>query len=239
METPLLTWWKGIYDHVFVALHPFWRVDPAHGPECRFPDPNLDRKDSCKAWRDYLFALKIHAEPVAWRSIHHAVAPEEPREKVFRTIFLETSGGYKAHLLDKGLSKRIATYCDTRNIFWPWEDEMPPHIEPTVGKFLEAAGERSVTVWNEFRDYSETVDVSVFAEGKPAFSLPDGVLKNGVWAISTPSKSLLMVWQFDGAHVLVAMTDEALQQVRPEDFFEGWYADEKTLPYPLLFQDFF
>lgn len=238
-KTPLLTWWNGIYDHVFVALHPFWKVDPENGPHCIYPAPETDIEDRGKAWSEFLAALKVYARPVTWKSIHEAVAPEEPREKVYRTILVETSGGYKAHLLDKALSKRIANYCEPRNIFWPWEDEMPPHLEPTVGKFLEAAGHRSVTVWNEFRDYSETVDVSVFAEGKPAFCLPAHAVSNGVWVISAPSKNLLMVWQYDGAHVLIAMTDEALQQVQPEDFFEGWYADEKTLTYPLLFQDFF
>jgi hypothetical protein len=43
-EMPILTWWKGIYDHAFIAPHPLYRVRGFNGLD-PFPDDDTIKSD--------------------------------------------------------------------------------------------------------------------------------------------------------------------------------------------------
>ena len=209
-DTPLLAWWRGLYDRVYVALNPFVRL-PAGADEDR-----TDRfADLCKQ----------QGEAVSWEQVHRAVAPEEAQQGVYEAIWYSTVG--LRDYVRPQLREKLWAYMEReQNLYYPEQDTMPPVMEPAIGRFLAAFGASSVIAWDEFRDYSSMLPLSAFDRQRPAIFLSKALTYPGVSGLFLEEPGVLVTWQFDGVEALIAMTDRALTLTRPERYFEGWYAGE-------------
>lgn len=212
-KVPILTWWAGIYDHVFIALHPFFRVPGLKGLGSKpFPSDDL---------------IKSSGQPVPWSEVHRAVAPEGPRDTFYRAAWLLSVLGY-AERANIDLQTRIENYCARESLFLPQEYGLAPILEPTVGNFLARLGSSSVVAWDEFRENSIELELSTFDRSQPHYRLPRSITSSRIWGLHNREKGLLLTWEFDSTDALIALTTDALSLAKPEEFFEGWYADEKT-----------
>lgn len=220
----MLTWWAGIYDHIFVAPHPFFRVRGFGGTDSE-PEPTDD-------------LIKSSGQMVSWREVYQAIAPDEPREKFDRAVWLLSVLGLTERA-DIRLQQRIKAHCEKEALYLPEEDGLPPILEGAVEEFLSALGAKRVTAWDEFRENSVDVDVSEFACGRPSIFLPKAITGNRVWALQLHNPKVLICWEFDGTVALVAMDHRALAIARPENFFDGWYADTTTYSDVFNPHDFF
>ncbi|NSY37196.1 hypothetical protein [Leisingera sp. ANG59] len=227
-KVPMLTWWEGIYDHVFVALHPFYRIRKAEtlasfaGKEIY--EDVLTYDDRPENFGDM---IKSRGEAVSWAAVHQAVAPDLPRGEVYLAIWVLACIGYQDRAgID--LQKRLTAYCKENRLYLPEDDGLTTILEPVVQEFLSCFGCAQVTAWDEFRHHSNTVTPSVFRKAEPCYLLPQSITSPAVWGVHLPDAGVLMTWSLDGTEAIIAMTSKALQMARPEDFFEGWYADEGT-----------
>ncbi|MEW2911748.1 hypothetical protein [Leisingera sp. JC11] len=224
----MLTWWEGIYDQVFVALHPFYRIRKAEtlasfaGKEIY--EDVLTYDDRPENFGDM---IKSRGEAVSWAEVHQAVAPELPRRDVYLAIWLLACIGYQDRA-GIGLQRQLVSYCQENRLYLPEDDGLPAILEPVVQEFLSCFGCRHVTAWDEFRHHSDTVPLSVFRRAEPCYWLPQSITTPAVWGLHLPDAGMLMTWSLDGTVAIIAMTDRALEVARPEGFFEGWYADTGT-----------
>ncbi|MBY6054855.1 hypothetical protein [Leisingera daeponensis] len=227
-KVPMLTWWEGIYDQVFVALHPFYRirkagvsVSPAGSEIYEDVLPCDDRPEN------FGDMIKSRGEAVSWAEVHQAVAPDLPRSDVYLAIWLLACIGYQDRAgID--LQKRLAVYCQANRLYLPEDDGLAAILQPVVQEFLSCFGCRDVTAWDEFRHHSDTVPLSVFRKAEPCYWLPQSITSPAVWGLHLPNPGILMTWGFDGTEAIIAMTSRTLEMARPENFFEGWYADAGT-----------
>ena len=227
-RVPMLTWWEGLYDQVFVALHPFYRirkaemlVSPAGSEIYEDVLPYDDRPEN------FGDRIKSRGEAVSWAEVHQAVAPDLPRSEVYLAVWLLACIGYQDRV-GIGLQMRLAAYCQENQLYLPEDDGLPAILEPVVQEFLSCFGCRHATAWDEFRHYSDTVPLSVFRKAEPCYLLPKSITSSAVWGLHLPDPGVLMTWGFDGTEAIIAMTSRALEIAKPENFFEGWYADAGT-----------
>lgn len=237
-KIPMLDWWRGVYAHVYVALHPFYRIKnsaiksscgaPEDYEPCREYDGSCEEVDEGRWWHwlDEMREKSKHsAEFVDWNEIHSMVAPGYPKKEVYRSIWLLSCCGFHERANEK-IQRQIDDYCFRNSIFLPDVDGMPAALEPRIGQFLEKLGLKQATAWDEFRDNSTVLNISDFRKNKPSRRLPKATTLDRVWAIHASNPGMLMTWAFDSSEMLIAMTDEARMLADPSTFFEGWYAKE-------------
>ena len=214
----MLRWWWGIYDHVFVAPHPFFRLR-ANGTKIGARESQLEAKlRPDERPDDFYDVVKRRAETVSWREVHHGAAPEEPQEKVYRAIWLLSCIGFQERA-DVELQKRIDAYCDDQRLYLPEDDYMPAALQPRIGQLLARFRIDSVTAWDEWNENSTELPLSAFDSPQPDIYLAKGRLH-------LPQPGVLITWKLDSTEALIAMTERARSQGRPEELFEGWYVDE-------------
>lgn len=212
-EMPILTWWKGIYDHAYIAPHPFVRVQGFGGLGSK-PYPSDD-------------AIKSMGEAVSWSTVHRSVAPERTREEVFLAIWLLSVLGF-VERADVELQKRIENYCQKERLYLPEEFGHSSIMEPSIGRFLSQFDVPSVAASDEFRDNVFELPLSDFDRNRPAIRLPKSATSASIWGLHVPDPGILLTWAFESTEIIIGMTDRALKLARPEDFFDGWYADERS-----------
>lgn len=235
-ERSLLDWWADDYDHVFIALNPFFRV-PGFSPETAAYGPmHFDREDLSpeeavdtppqrpnEAPEDFELLIKDSGTPVTWAEVQDKLGVRD-REKFRRTVWLWTLESDRADcdgLIAGGLDQLAA-----RGLYRPEEDIMPVIMEPQIHRFLTTLGIEEVTLWNEWRDEHMTCPTECFARGEGPVTLP----QSRVAAISCDSPRLLMAWTHDGVEGFICMSDDARRACPPESVFEGDYAGVATYP---------
>ncbi len=225
-RVPILSWWRGIYERVYVAPHPFYRM-PMEASAERGSSSDEDMDGWTRNPQDMARVVKARAESIPWAAIHEAAAPDESRERVYRAIWLLSCLGVTERA-GIALQRRIADHCRRSRIHLPLDDCMPENLEPPIGRFLDGLGLASVTAWDEFRDNRVEVPVAAFEPHRPPIRVPNGLTGPGVFGLHSPEAGLLLTWAFDGTEMLIAMTAAARARAKPEDHFEGWYADATT-----------
>jgi hypothetical protein len=210
-EVPILTWWKGIYDYAFIAPHPLYRVPGFNGLE---PFPGDD-------------AIKSNGEAVSWSEIHRSVAPERTREEVYLAIWLLSVLGF-AERANTELQKRIEAFCLRERLYLPDENGLPPILESQVGRFLAQFGLPSVKAWDQFQNNTADLALSDLDQRRPAIRWPHDGARRNIWALHLAEPGVFLTWEFESTEIIIGMTDRALSHAAPENFFEGWYADQNT-----------
>lgn len=225
-KVPILEWWRGIYDYVYVALHPFFRIRKPTTSNAR---PNGNSYEPL-VWfadrpEDFGDLTKRRGEAVAWQTVHLASAPTTEQEEAYYAIWLLKVGDIYGRA-NKELRAKIDAYCEAETLYFPDEDGMAPIMEATVGRFLSCFGDGPITAWDETRDNSTVLSLSHLAADRPATYLPKAFTSNSVWGLHLPGQGVLLTWAFEDTHALIALTASARSQGRPEELFEGWYVGE-------------
>lgn len=218
---PMLEWWRGIYEHVFVAVHPFYGVRKADG----------QGRENLYDWnerpKDYETILKSRGEAVSWETVRQVAAPDVPRQAADMAIWLMACCGYQQRA-DIALQERLLQWAEAERLYFPQSDGMSSVMEPGIGRFLTMLGAREVTAFDEFREHSTVFPLSAFEAAQQALRMPKHTTSNTIWGLHLPDPGVLITWGPGGVEALVAMTSKARSLALPEDHFEGWYADETT-----------
>lgn len=228
-KVPILTWWQGIYDHVFVALHPFCQLPDARLPEGLRDSPGFDLGDwlAKTLESDMDDVAKQTGRPLAWAEVHRRAAPDHDRREFDLAAWLLAVLGPNDRT-DRALQQRIRSFCCRNGVMLPAEGGLSPVLEPAIAEFLGQFGATSVLASDEHRSTVTDLSVSALARPEPAARIPSGTGRAAPWALHLEEPGVLLSWSFEDTHALVAMTDRAFRYCPPAPFFEGWYADGST-----------
>ncbi|PTW58790.1 hypothetical protein C8N35_10994 [Breoghania corrubedonensis] len=230
LDIPLLEWWDGIYDHVFVAFQPFyWLASETDGSRVsrRFDEETeqIDRTgyDAEKA--------KARGVPISWEDMRVAIAPECCMHSFYMAGWLLAALGMvrptERSEIVRGLQVKISDYCELKDLYFPTDDNMSPVLEPVIFKFLSQLEKPEIEIYDEFRHNVFNEPLSVFAPAAPPYYLPEAITGTRPYAIHLPDPGVLMTWEFDSCDIKIAMTDRAWRMAQPEEYFEGFYADSE------------
>jgi hypothetical protein len=237
IDIPIKQWWAGHYDHVFIAPSPFFRLRSANRDETSDAqyDPVMyyaDRPD------DFDDQVKRFGEPIAWHTIHRAVAPDVPKAEFYLAIWLLSCLGFDERA-NIPLQKKIDAYCEANRIYLPDGDIIPEIMHPIIKTFLHPFDGLDVVMYDEFREHSAPLSLSSLGADVPAVTVPNATTLNGPWAIHVPNPGILITTAHGSAAALIAMTEEAYALSDPAKFFECEPVDETTYCDWLNPKDFF
>lgn len=227
--TPLLDHWRGIYDHVFFAFNPLYRVPVPPGKAVevtRSDDGNLwlsaDYKPDAVDPFDVFTWQKQQAQTLRWFELHARVAPDAPFKDFAIALWLISVLGYQDGYRD--LQQRILDHTEQNGWTLPDENMMPKVMEPTLHTYLKALNLKAVTAYDEFRNHSAPLAAKNLARNAPGNWITVNGRATRINALHAPDPGVLIYWSFDDITACIAMTEKARALAKPEDVFEGLYA---------------
>lgn len=213
-DVPMLEWWRDCYDHVFVALHPFY----AAPDDC--DDPALD--------------VHAHARTAAttgWRDIAGRVGETDFARFALAALLAgygmtsESRRPGMDPVPDDRLIAALRAHCEAEGLAFPWDDSPSPALETALGDAYARLRASSVTGWSEFREDSADIAVADLRDPQTPCA---AAVSHGVYAYLDPGHGMLATASFDEIWTLVALTGVARDQIRPEELFEGFWAGPQT-----------
>lgn len=235
-HTPMLEWWAADYDHVFIVLSPFFRVEGYTPETAAFGIVRVGTKSVGEimsqiqnpvslpngAPSDFDSTIKQSGELIHWRDVQSAIGADD--YLIFcRAAWLWTIGSNRVEeYLD--IVEKLDAYCHERGIYKPEEDQLPVIMEPIVGRYLAALDIDQVTIYNEFRNKKVTMPVADFCKDQPAIEMPSEKIS----AIVSRDPDVMFTWSFDDTYGFLCLSDEARLLADPADYFEGQYAGVDT-----------
>lgn len=246
-DTPMLEWWADDYDHVFIVLSPFFRVEGYTPETAAFGIVHAGSKsvgeimDLLKnpvsrpneAPDDFDSIIKRTGEPIHWREVQSAIGVDDYLT-FCRAAWLWAIGSNGVEEY-QGIVEKLDAHCRERGIYKPEEDQLPVILEPLVGQYLAALGIDQVTIYNEFRNKKITMPVAAFSKEQPAIEIPSEKIS----AIVSRDPKVMFTWSFDDTYGFLCLSDEARMLADPADYFEGQYAGVDTYSDWLNPPDFF
>lgn len=246
-DTPMLEWWGSDYDHVFIVLSPFFRVEgytpetaafgPIHSDLQNFDDimdlikHPVDRPN--EAPEGFEGIIKQCGEPILWHDIQSAIGVDDFLT-FCRAAWLWTVASPRVKEYSEVVEK-LEVYCQENGIYKPEEDQMPLVLESLIGRYLSALGIGEVTIFNEFRNKQISMPVTAFSQSQPVVQIPSEKTN----AIVSLDPKVMFTWGFDDTYGFICITEETRLVADPADFFEGLYAGINTYSDWLNPADFF
>lgn len=226
IKTEIKKWWQDHYDYFFIVPYPFFKVRSAkHTPDITMRyDAVLSYNDIPE---DYDDRIKEFGEPITWQAIHLAVAPNVPKTKFYRAIWLFVGLGFSERA-DISLQKKIYAYCLDNNIYMPEVDSIPAILHPNIKRFLQPFEHREIIMYDEVREHSAELQLSSLSANVPTIYLPKGTTNSGIWAIHVPNPGILITSQHEGTEAVIAITKEASDISDPTQYFETEAVGENT-----------
>jgi len=228
---PILDWWAGYYDRVFIAYNPFYRVKAPADCEPRFlrkvngvdfVDPSIDLPDRIHLLENTLF--KANSETINWEDIYRDGFEDYSYRLFCRAAWIGSCLGYREDV-PKALQDRLFEYCTQRAIFFPDDDVMSDVSEIQIGRYFSALGVTEVQIFDEFRDNVFDVPIANFLSPEISVFCPEAVTSQGVYGIHAQDLGVFMCWAFDGVEGILGVSNQSLLNAQPERFFEGHYVD--------------
>lgn len=208
---------------VFVAFHPFIRLQPANGELFwKPPEGLIDAASPDLSRRDVLAYEKANASEVLWSTVVKEVGLEGPQDidRFYASFWQRLKPEFMRH----DLVGTVGDWCKSTNTYMPEEDWIPPTFEQRLAFLARRAGVNRLAsghVWHGgWRDFSvdllEDPTTSAFAAG-----YVDVVL-------FAPRHEFVAITLIDNCYTLFAVTPEVMSAVDIPSIFEGFWATEKT-----------
>lgn len=246
-EGPLLDFYRGTFDAVYIAVHPFFRIPGLDPLRCDYGSAVVQRSEMPDDvdLLGYMEQLRIERALtyqvaasevderakregliVPWREIglHCGLDGARAINRALRTIIL----GLRAEFADEAGADRLARYCGEDQIFRPTESEFQPVSERRLVELFARAGCARIVLGDEFgeHDISQPLD---FLKGDAGWiERPDWPQIGGVRRLYAEDRSMLAIEPWDQFFTIIAMTAERVGQTAVEELFEGFWCDENT-----------
>lgn len=240
-DTPLSDYYHGMFDAVFVALHPFFTLPGTHPLDCDYgtpisyrselPDdvdliPHAEAAEAERSkqkrvdWDEAHRRARLHSRPISWRKMTGALHFADHRliDRALRTNI----GGLRAEFADEAAADILTEFCNKRAIFLPTEGVFQPAMYRAIESLFRQAGAETVIVGDEFGDHECELRLDGIVENL-ANAVPFGARR-----IRDPRASLLAIVPWDHFLTVFAMTRESLERVDPARIVEGFWAEPFT-----------
>ncbi len=239
---------NGHYQHIFVALHPFYRISglspvttrvgPVHADFSsgqlidllksdqdeglsKFTRWANEQDDQSEYDEDQLFDLiKFSNTEIAWREIQSELSPSSFAEFALAAwaATLEIERD-DANML---LAYEMRKYCLQNDIYMPFEDSVPSIFDTRIAAAFTMLGDECINVHGLHDDEQQTISISELAERDHT------LYQCRANYMTSASRRLLFTSLFDEIYTFIAMTSEAHALYKPDEHFEGFYVRPDT-----------
>lgn len=207
-EDTYLSWFRGSFSSVFVAINPFLKISDVPLNSDREWIPDKAKTIAKQRGVEARVSWEEIAELCGFPSIAH----------VNRALRLTGSRRISSGLACAPDTGKMLNVCKDRQVFIPDEGRYSPLVQIALTRFFKQLGQDEVIVAGYFGS-----DPRVMKSDE--FSSPDGFAPPEIY---TQDRSVYLSIYIDYHYFLVCQTEHSLSVANPADFFEGFFADENT-----------
>ncbi|MBP7862644.1 DUF2711 family protein [bacterium] len=213
-DTSILEHFKGVYDSVYVALHPFISIK------------KLGTESLSIDYKTFRMLEKSSAKQLTWSEIGNACDISDIKDMNRALLTLSLALNEKAN--DKSQNpERLKNYCAKQEFFLPTQGSFPASFE---NKILDLLLQFDITeaCFGDEHDFNcELISLSEISRNKPWVS-ERSALKFLPQKVFTTDYQLLIIVDWDSVFSLVCTNLDASKKGLIEEMFEGFWCDEKT-----------
>ncbi len=239
-DVPILEWYDGIFDSVYVALHPFHRIEGHHPNQFDYQTAVHDATklsteevteminrprppDGRDGHALYLSLAKRDAVPVNWCNVGESVAL--PDLAATNRALLTTILALKKQFADREGALKLESYCEREELFMPTEGRFQPIMEAGFGTMFRRANLGEVIIADEFYEKTKTVTIESLEDRMSSDLEAAPFFAKKIYPADMRS---LVVVDWDSFFILVCAGRDLMENMKPEDFFEGFYCTPAT-----------
>lgn len=242
-----LSWYAGIFDEVFIALHPFSTIAELNPENVQYQTTIIDKNKVEGPLTFQKYAQMSHAasasklmnkaelckvqkrrgQRITWKSICEAVGLNSINE--LNHLLMVQIQAAKAVEEDASRLETLTSYCRDNRIFFPTEDEIHPLLEKPIVDLMQKLNVDKVWLSNEFNENKKVLKLKELDTEGPWDEVHDLGFKLAK-AYDTNNKFLAVV-PWDNFYTVLCGKDKALSNAGVEETFEGFWADKTTKPY--------
>jgi len=243
-DKPFLTWYDGIFESVFIALHPFVRIEgiePESAPRpvlvidrAELPERlTLDSINKVSEQYKHQFSIDLPALQrmeksrgvrVSWEEIRKACGFDTIAQvnRALLTTILALSEKYQ----NADDAEHLQAFCNANQIFLPTEDIVPPILEKSVCIFLKRIGCEELIVSDDFNHHIVSrLRTELDTENPWVLSDALGFRFNKIY----PSdQSFLVLVPWDNFYTTICGRRSTLVAAKVEELFDGFWCDANT-----------
>ncbi len=207
-EDQYLSWYSKDFSSVFVATNPFLRMPDFPLPPRGEWIPDAVSQAAKQRGMDVGVSWHKISELCGFSSIAY----------VNRALRLTGSKRISEEFACPSDTKKMLQLCDDNNIFVPDEGRYSSLAELSIAHFLMQLGHDEVIVADHFQTDSRQIKVETLLSPE-SFAPPQ---------IQTLDRSVYLSIYIDYYYFLVCQTELSRSTVNPQDYFEGFFAEENT-----------
>jgi hypothetical protein len=245
-HVPFLEWYDGIFNAVFIALHPFWKLEGIHPSDAPRPvivvsasdlSPGPLTVDKLNAMHDdykqqFTIDLKTlqhqekqHGEKVSWQFVKDSCqfGSLGQLSAALKTGIMALQEA-PARASD---AAKLEAFCAEHKIFLPTEDTIPPLIESEVANLLQLMEIDELIVADEFGSDTIRLKTEQLMIDMPwKYSQLYQLRANKIYS---DDHSFLLITPYDNFYTALCGDRERLKAAKVEEAFEGSWCDNKTI----------
>lgn len=208
-EVPYLEWFDPHFSSVFIALNPFIRIYDG--------EPQSDGN-----WLPHEVEMRAKRSrqecAVAWAEVAALCGFETIRD-VNQSLRRTGSKRLAPKYASEKNTATMVRKCRENSIYTPDEGCSSPPFEWSLADFAAALGQETLLAGHGFTSTADQLKVSQLAD-------PEQL--NPFAELAAIDKSFYATIYTDYHYWFICQTTESLSKARPNEFFEGFYADSAT-----------
>lgn len=246
-DAPFLRWYEGIFESVYIALHPFVKIAGVNPASASQPILYVDRASlpnepltmeivnmlSKQNADNFSFDVPLLQEmekkvgvSVSWAEI--ITACEFVSNSQLNKTLLAVIKAIRTEICSAEEVDQLQSYCAANRIFLPTESSFPPILEQKVCDFLKLIGHERILIADEFNS-------TVIARNRAALETEKSwgsseCINFRIDKIYPEDHSFLLITPFDGFYMAICGSRHTLESARIEKLFEGFWCNDFTRP---------
>jgi len=241
---PFSSWYQGCFDSVYLALHPFFKIDGVNSDEAprsvvyinrsEMADGNLlDTVKQISEQYNERFSIELSqlrrlekklGTPVSWEDIRIGCGFNSLGQ--IYTALLTTTMALKKEYQNVADAKHLQEFCSASNIFLPEESSFPTIMESRICSLLEDLACELVSISDEFNRTVVSIELLKLKTEVP-WALSDQIDFRFNKLFPTDHSFLLIV-PWDNFYTLICGNRRELEAANVSALFDGFWCDENT-----------
>lgn len=226
-DKPFLEWFDGVFNAVYVALHPFVRVAGENTAPAYLDSAKADGESNT------VYMERRHAEVSRIDRLAKSSGERVPWSKVQSECGFSPADVVNAVWADitddpetEDISRLLQTYCSTNRLFYPCENSFPAILEDRLCDLWEHLNPEEIVISDEFITSTRVVSPATLRTAAPWEQA--GLVKFTIKKFYPTDHSFLIATPFDTIYTAICGNRDALESAGVEDLFEGFWCSSQT-----------
>lgn len=211
-DQPILKWYAGCYETVFVAFHPFFRFNNAVWNDLdAYPDNDV---------------IKRYAVKVGWHEMQ--ARSGIAGDKLLNLALLTSIGALHQRYMRPDLSEQLTNVCESDHIVMPCEGRFEPTMDRDIVRAFHLAGYEYAVFGDEFVHNSVVKPLAEFTTESPRMCEVwpnETMMARNIYSVD---QRLLFTVDWDSFFTLICSNDATVRSIVDAGRFEGFYCDATT-----------